>query len=89
MARHGTDPDLERVAAELGDALRRQALLNERSSEVVAALLAARSVGPPRRSLPWRPSSRSSRRAACAPWRSPRPPRSTSASCVARSSCAS
>jgi hypothetical protein len=47
MARHGTDPDLERVAAEFGDALRRHALLNERSSEVVAALLAARSVGRP------------------------------------------
>jgi hypothetical protein len=39
------DPDLQRVEEELGAAQTRLALLNDRSSQIVAALQAARSAG--------------------------------------------
>ena len=39
------DQELEHLEAELGDALRRLVLLNDRSTEIVAALQAAGSAG--------------------------------------------
>jgi hypothetical protein len=39
------DPDVERVEEALGDALTRLALLNDRRSQIVAALQAAKSAG--------------------------------------------